>query len=68
MRHTKLLTVSQAARLLSISASTLRTWADRGDIPVVRLPSGYRRFEPAVIEQKRREFGWVTPSTEEDQR
>lgn len=40
----KLLTISQAARLLDISQNTLRAWADRGLVPVVRTPSGQRRF------------------------
>lgn len=54
----KLLTIEQAAQRLGISARTLRNWADKGLIPVVKLPSGYRRFEPAVIDAKRRELGF----------
>jgi excisionase family DNA binding protein len=54
----KLLTITEAARGLGIHVSTLRRWADSGQIAVVRLPSGYRRFEPAVVEQKRKELGF----------
>jgi hypothetical protein len=33
-------------------------WADSGQISVVKLPSGYRRFEPAEVQRKRRELGF----------
>ncbi len=55
----ELLTITQAARRLGISARTLRQWADSGLIPVVKLHSGYRRFEPSVIARKRRELGFT---------
>jgi excisionase family DNA binding protein len=54
----KLLTVSEAAERLGINEKTLRKWADHGQIPVVRLPNGYRRFEPAEITRKLREMGY----------
>jgi excisionase family DNA binding protein len=57
-RRNKLLTVSQAAERLGIHPETLRRWADNGDVQMVKLPSGYRRFEPTVIEAKRREMGF----------
>ncbi|HEV2124940.1 MAG TPA: helix-turn-helix domain-containing protein [Chloroflexota bacterium] len=54
----KLLSISEAARRLQISPSLLRKWADRGEIKTVKLPgSGYRRFSPSDVEQKRREMG-----------
>lgn len=53
-----LLTISQAAKRLGVSQNTLRAWADNGLISVVKLPSGYRRFEPEVIDEKRRELGF----------
>ena len=54
----RLLTISQAADLLGVSPATLRRWADEGELKAVKLPSGYRRFEPAEIERKRREMGF----------
>jgi len=48
---TRLLTISQAAERLGISIQTLRVYADKGDVPAVRLPSGYRRFDPADIDR-----------------
>lgn len=53
----RLLTISQAAKLLGIHADTLRAWADKGMVPVVRTPTGYRRFDPEVIEHLREEMG-----------
>jgi excisionase family DNA binding protein len=57
----KLLSISEAARRLKISPSLLRKWVDQGVVRAIRLPnSGYRRFEPAEIERKRRELGLDT--------
>lgn len=53
----RLLTISQAAKLLGIHADTLRAWADKGMVPVIRTPTGYRRFEPEAIERVREEMG-----------
>jgi excisionase family DNA binding protein len=50
-KTTKLLTIAQAAERLGIHQNTLRTWADKGLVPHVRTPTGYRRFDPVVIEQ-----------------
>lgn len=52
----KLLTTSQAARELGVHPNTLRGWVDRGLVPAVRLPSGYRRFSPEQIEQVKRDM------------
>lgn len=41
----RLLSVSAAARLLGVSASSLRAWAAAGRVPCVRTPGGHRRFE-----------------------
>ncbi len=59
MRHVgpKLLTINEAARRLGIHQNTLRTWADKGLVPHVKLPSGHRRFRPADIDRLRREWG-----------
>ncbi len=59
MQPARLLTVSQAAARLGISQDTVRRWADQGLLKTVKLPSGYRRFEPAEIERKRREMGFA---------
>ena len=53
----RLLTISQAAARLEVHPDTLRAWADKGLVPVIKLPSGYRRFEPQEIERVRTEMG-----------
>ena len=53
----ELLTIGQAAARLGVSIATLRAWADKGWIKVVRLPSGFRRFTVEEVERKRREMG-----------
>lgn len=59
----RLLTISEAAARLGVHANTLRGWADRGLVPVIKLPSGYRRFDPDVIERERQRMG-LPPDTE----
>ena len=53
----RLLTISQAAARLGVHQNTLRTWADKGLVAHVKLPSGYRRFTAAEIARLRREMG-----------
>ncbi|MDP9411495.1 MAG: helix-turn-helix domain-containing protein [Actinomycetota bacterium] len=53
----RLLTISQAARLLGVHQNTLRSWADKGLVRHVKLPSGYRRFTLDEIQRLRREIG-----------
>ncbi len=55
--ETRLLTISEAARLLGVHQNTLRSWADKGLVKHVKLPSGYRRFVVAEIKRLRREMG-----------
>ncbi len=47
----KLLTISQAAAQLGVHQNTLRSWVDKGLVPATRLPSGYRRFTLAQLEE-----------------
>lgn len=47
----RLLNVSEAAKILGIHPNTLRSWAERGLVPHGRTVTGYRRFDPAVIEE-----------------
>jgi len=52
-----LLNVAQAARVLRIHPNTLRAWGDKGLVPMVRMPNGYRRFAVVEIEELRRTMG-----------
>jgi excisionase family DNA binding protein len=38
------LTISEAARLLGVSLSTVRRWSDAGVLPSYRTPGGQRRY------------------------
>jgi excisionase family DNA binding protein len=38
------LALKEASEFLGVHFTTLRTWADNGDIPVFRTPGGHRRF------------------------
>lgn len=40
----RLLTVSEAARRLGLSADTIRRYADTGLLPTLVTPTGQRRF------------------------
>jgi excisionase family DNA binding protein len=46
---TQWLTLKQASDLLGIHFTTLRSWADRGQIAVFRTPGGHRRFSLADL-------------------
>jgi excisionase family DNA binding protein len=39
------LTLGEAAESLGVDASTLRAWADAGDVRFFRTPGGHRRFD-----------------------
>ncbi len=48
---TQWLSLSEAALRLGVHATTLRRWADNGDIPVMLTPGGHRRFSLADLDQ-----------------
>ncbi len=45
------ISLGEAAALLGVHPTTLRAWADQGQIPSQRTPGGHRRFQRWVIEQ-----------------
>ena len=47
----ELLTVSEAARELSKCSETVREWARRGRLPVIRTEGGLRIFRREDVEQ-----------------
>lgn len=63
----RLRTITRAAARLGVHQNTLRGWADRGLVPVVRLPSGHRRFRSADIERLRHEMGLPDDRQRQDQ-
>src|SRR5512143_3823349 len=44
------LDLSDAARYLGVHFTTLRRWADAGQVPCIRTPGGRRRFAEAELE------------------
>lgn len=42
--------LSEAARLLGVHPSTVRTWSDQGKLPVKRTQGGHRRYPRNAIE------------------
>lgn len=47
----ELLTASQLADRLQVSAETIRDWAKAGRIPEIRISHKVRRFDPVDVEQ-----------------
>ena len=45
------LTLGQACRVLGVDESTLRRWADAGQVHAFRTPGGHRRFAEADIQE-----------------
>ncbi len=43
--------LSEASRLLGVSAATLRRWSDAGRLRVFTTPGGHRRFSRAALER-----------------
>ena len=57
MEHQKLISITKAAQMIGVHPNTLRSWADKGLVEAIRLPSGYRRFTIEEIERVRMEMG-----------
>lgn len=48
---TEWLSLKYAAERLSVHPTTLRRWADNGEIPLMLTPGGHRRFAAADLDQ-----------------
>jgi excisionase family DNA binding protein len=48
--------VHEAAKLLGVHDKTVRAWADKGLLPVIVWPNGWRRFRVADLETAKREM------------
>jgi excisionase family DNA binding protein len=44
------LSLSGVANLLGVHPSTVRSWSDRGDLPVYRTQGGHRRYKRNEVE------------------
>jgi len=61
-REPALLTVSQAARIFGVHTNTMRKWADRGLVPYIKLPNGFRRFDARKLVMLRDQGVFEAPS------
>src|SRR3990172_6467153 len=57
-----LVSVSVAARMLGVSASSLRAWAAAGIVPHRRTTGGHRRFDPRELQQWLAARGGLPPA------
>ncbi len=57
IESTQWLGLGAAAAWMGVHRSTLRRWADRGEIPVMRTPGGHRRFSLADVRRYSTEEG-----------
>ena len=48
-RPTRWVSLARACELLGVNESTVRRWADSGEIQVFRTPGGHRRFAEAEL-------------------
>lgn len=51
LAHLQWLTLEQASKRLGVHPTTLRRWADGGDVNVFVTPGGHRRFFPADLDR-----------------
>lgn len=59
--------LKEAAVILGVHVNTVRRWADGGLVPVMRLPSGVRRFPiDGLMEVRRKMYEGVEPESGSD--
>jgi excisionase family DNA binding protein len=50
-QHSEWVGLGEAAEILGVHPTTVRTWADKGELPSRRTPGGHRRFRRSDLEQ-----------------
>lgn len=60
------LTLKDASEFLGVHYSTLRKWADEGEIPVFRTPGGHRRFSIGDLRRFLEERMGQSPATDSE--
>lgn len=64
LKHDTWLDLSQAAEYLGVHYTTLRRWADAGEIACIRTPGGRRRFSERALAQFIQSLGQGFPAGE----
>ena len=57
MAEEKMLTAGDAAAYLGVHVKTVRSWADKGWLPSVRWPNGWRYFRQSDLDEMRVKMG-----------
>ncbi len=52
--HSEWVSLGEAAEILGVHPTTVRSWADSGELPSKRTPGGHRRFRRQDLDQ------WIT--------
>lgn len=50
-RRSRWVSLARACEILGVNESTVRRWADSGEIQVFRTPGGHRRFDEAELQE-----------------
>lgn len=58
-----MLTTTEAAGAVAVTASTIKRWADKGVLPFSRTVGGHRRFDRAAVERLASAQAGVEPSS-----
>jgi excisionase family DNA binding protein len=64
----KLLTPNEVAELLLVSPTTVRFWAQKGELKALTTPGGHRRFKYEFIEEFARARGMSLPGRSAEKR
>jgi excisionase family DNA binding protein len=56
------ISLRHAAKILGVHPATVRSWADKGDLPSRRTPGGHRRFRKADLLQYAESQGELQPT------
>ncbi|HLA43587.1 MAG TPA: helix-turn-helix domain-containing protein, partial [Aggregatilineales bacterium] len=50
MSESEWISLGEAAKLLGVHPTTVRNWADQGELPFRRTPGRHRRFHRAALQ------------------
>ena len=59
-----MLTASEAAAYLDVHVKTVRSWADKGQLPATRWPNGWQYFRRSDLDEMRVKLRMQSPQSE----